>query len=154
MILKMTESNTFFAQESMVFYQPIEDVWLTLVDMHSYWKWNPILKDVWLPKGLLYCAPMVAKYSVFSGITQKKGRIGEIEEKSQLSFAFYRFHPKFCSENWQIRLVEKSDLETEVSIKVGYSGWFCASAWQNDVIEIEVACDVFMHALKQTLEET
>lgn len=149
----MTESSRFFTQTSMVFYQPVDEIWLALVDMHSYWKWNPILKDVRLPNGLLYCAPIIAKYSIFTGESEKKGRINKVEDHSMIGFSFYRYHHKLCSENWQIELKETADGATEVSLQIGYSGWFSASTWQHESVAMNVACDVFLHALKQKLEE-
>ncbi|MFT2111355.1 hypothetical protein [Marinomonas sp. 2405UD68-3] len=148
----MTDFNTLHKQAEMVFYQPIEDIWSVLVDMHSYWKWNPILKDVYLSNGLLYHAPIEAKYSVFNGVLSKKGIILNVDENKELRFCFHRYHLKIVCETWRISLIPLSDFETQVSLTIGYSGWFSASAWQNDEVAIDVACDVFIHALKQMLE--
>ncbi len=152
MTLKMTDYNTLCKQAEMIFYQPVNDIWAVLVDMHSYWKWNPILKDVSLPNGLLYQAPIIVKYSVFNGVINKKGAFLRIDENKELSFCFHRYHVKFLRETWSIKLESIEDFKTQVSINVSYSGWFSVSSWQNDEVAIDVACDVLLHALKQRLE--
>ena len=137
---------------TVVIQQAYETIWSTVVDMHNYWRWNPVLVDVRLPHGVLFQAPIQAKYRVFAGVDSKKGYIEEVLAPTQLAFCFVHIHPKWRTERWQLVLTPLSAHSTQVDLSIQYTGWNSVSAWQKHIVGLNVACELYLQALKQQLE--